>query len=186
MNNNLKLTDAELVKKIRFQMIVIGVLIAIILTGIFMFFFNKAKIIPKENTHRFTQATNDSSADVGKENFANVAKLTSIADSRGIFFDSSQIMEYLTKIYPDIRARHALQPGASAFPPAYKWKIGFYWAVKDSNGIKKLSFYVVPIIYDSVNNKVLDYFKSIYNAYYNHPINPSDSKNIYDEGHLWP
>lgn len=189
MSHTVVTADATLIKKIRNQMFIIGLLTVIIIGMVFYFFYAKSVTLPDASTKtvKFVQEVSDEEADIGIDNYKVVAKYSDIHASKGVLFDSAQIRRYLDSVYPKILERHRVHRGALQIPAGYQWKLAFYWMVRDDGtDIKKLGLYVVPVLYSQSNKDVKDYFKVTHNAFYHHPSLGIPQKNVYDEGHLWP
>jgi hypothetical protein len=192
MSTQLNLQEKALVRKIKTQMVIIGILTIIILGGIFIFFYKRSIVIPDVvKSVKFIKEVDDITAEEGTDNYKNVTRLTSIYESNGVLFTKKEMEDYFATKYDAIIARHTARQTqlGTAFPANYEWTIAFYWTIRNDAADaskKRLTFYVVPVLYNKKDNKVLDYFYTGNNKYYHHPSNDADPKNVYDEGQLWP
>jgi hypothetical protein len=192
MNEQSSVREEQLVKRIRRQLILIGFMTVVIIGALFIYFFKDASINPQSNkakSVKFIEEVDDEIAIKGIENYESVVRLTDVYESKGVLFDTGEILKYINETYPEIIKRHGSQMGSTPIPNGYTWKLCFHWTVRNDRADpnkKRLAFYVLPLLYNKTTNTVLDYFSVGNNKYYNHPLNGTDPKNIYDEGQLWP
>lgn len=184
-------------------MLIIAMLLAIIIAGLFWYFFKSNRATYKTNLKEvlYDKAVHDETATIGLGNYNSVIRYTDLGEHKGVWFDTATIQKYLSEHLRKIITRHTDHQRANGIPDisaeGYEWKLGFYWLVKNDtrpskNNIPALSYYVVPILVHRETKKVLDYFDTGNARYYAHPTGSptqkdgEDEYNVFDEGQLWP
>jgi len=110
--------------------------------------------------------------------------------SKGVYYDSADLRNYLDVVYPYLKAR------TGADTSLYSWKIGFYCMRRPKGtdeGPIRLDFLVVPTLVRKTDAFVIDFYDSSH--YYKPrpgvhtpPITDPPCTNCtgYDAGQLWP
>jgi hypothetical protein len=139
----------------------------------------------------FVTATDDSTS------FPNVrngfrANQNQQLQEYGVWYEIDSVKRYMdnkiTVLIDTIKNRNG-----GKLPNDCKMVLGFYWMRKNDNASnRKLSFYVIPTIYNTKSFKVYDYFDSTYYKYYHRPneTQPLTSGRgdslAYDDGTMFP
>ncbi|RYY83990.1 MAG: hypothetical protein EOO15_20290 [Chitinophagaceae bacterium] len=191
-NGSIDLVDKinHLEKRIRIQTWTIGSL-AILLFAALLYW-----LLPhndRRNLEMWRPGPADEKAAAAIDSFAKEVANTRFAGTKGVLFKIDDIYSYVKGggAYDDIIDRHGQ---AEEEPPAgYEWRLAFYWEYDydspDTQGQptkRGLGYYVVPVLYSPVDDKVLDYFDKDNKKYYNHNIPSGQAPNVYNEGHLFP
>jgi hypothetical protein len=134
--------------------------------------------------HGFREPIDEPVAIQDVDNLRTWPKITR-KSSKGVWYDSSVIENYLHNIYPMIKERMM----TDSIPPNYQWKVGFYWMMGLNHGKTQRKFCVLPILVNTKDSTdVIDYFADS-KKIYKHPsekLAPPASGNAYDNGGLWP
>ncbi len=104
-----------------------------------------------------------------------------------VWYKASDIKNYIDNIYPDLKST------LPAAPTGYEWGVGFYTMRRpypDVDSKSMLDFLVVPTLYNSTTNDLLDFRNTQHSMYYTRSGATSRTQYQdrigYDAGHLYP
>src|SRR5688572_18407092 len=97
-----------MVRKIRRQTTVIGVLTLGLIAALFQIYFTNNKVEPETKVRgpKYTGPVHDRTANTGLTNYNNTMRRTVLGSYKGVWFDTTDMRKYLDEKLPAIIQRH--------------------------------------------------------------------------------